>query len=252
MEKLIIPSILMVSDVIPLCERILKVTQPLTESDPKIKDLHIRVTHVYDRLVKNQKNTTKSELTEELIRLDKRRGRAFVAIRDLLHGISISLNEEVALKAAKLYAIIDKFGLQAYRLNYRAETAMLISLFTDFDLEANQKLVSELGLVPFYESLKAAQKEFEMVSEQKSQEKTVHTNESEAATEILEEMFPVLTSLVAMIQLNNEFEPAKYGVIYHQMVTYITDVNVVARARQTRKQSNGTPVKVEPQESGPK
>jgi hypothetical protein len=236
MEKLILPSILLVRDVIPLCELILKVTQPLTEFDPKIKDLHQKVSGIYLRLVKNQKYSPKSRLTEELIVLDNRRGRAFVALRDIIHGLSVSLIEEMAFKAAVLYALIDKYGTQLYRLNYKGETAILISLFNDFDLATNHELLTDLQLISYYDSLKTAQKEFERVNEQKSHEKTVYTNESEAALQILEELFPVLTSLVALIQLNNEFEPAKYGSIYHQVVTYITETNQVARARKTRKE----------------
>jgi len=246
MEKLILPSILLVSDVIPLCELILKATQPLTEFDPKIKELHLKLTGIYQRLVKNQKNSSKSSHTEALILLDNRRGRAFVALRDIVHGMFVSLIEEIASKAALLYEIIDKYGTQLHRLNYKGETAMLISLFNVFDLPANQKILTDLNLLSFYDSLKTAQKEFERVSELKSQEKTVYTNESEAATQILQELFPVLTSLVALIQLNNEFEPAKYGAIYHQVVTFISDTNQVARARKTRKENIGdNPIKKE-------
>jgi len=175
---------------------------------------------------------------EKLILLDKQHGRAFMALRDILHGMSISLIEERGLKAAKLYAIIDKYGTQTYRLNYKAGTAMLISLFTEFDQPDNLKLLAELNIAIYYESLIAAQKEFHLVSGQKSQEKTAYTNENEAATQILEELFPELISLVAMIQLNYQFEPGKYGTVYNEMVTYITDVNAIARARHTRKQSN--------------
>ena len=60
MEKLIIPSILSVSDVIPLCDRILKTTQPLTESDNRVKELHARLSVVYDRLVKNQNGAARA------------------------------------------------------------------------------------------------------------------------------------------------------------------------------------------------
>ena len=135
--------------------------------------MHLNLKLVYSRLVKNQKNTSKSRLTEKLILLDKQRGRAFMAIRDILHGISISLVEEMGVKAATLYAILDKYGTQAYRLNYKAETAMFISLFGEFDLPVNQKLLAELNIAIYYESLIAAQKEFDVAIGQKSQEKTV-------------------------------------------------------------------------------
>ena len=238
MEKLIIPSILSVSDVIPLCERILKTTQPLTENDNRIKELHTRLTVVYDRLVKNQKNTNKSSLTEELIRLDKRRARAFIGLRDILHGMSVSLCDEYNIKASKLYAIIDKYGTQLYKFGYQAETAMLTSLFADFDLTENRLILTDLNIVPFYESLETAQKDFNSVSDQKASELTDHNTTSEAATDVLEKLFPELTSLVAIVQLYYHLDPPKYGMIYNQMVTYITETNTVARQRKSRRENN--------------
>ena len=238
MEKLIIPSILTVSDVIPLCERILKTTQPLTENDNRVKELHTRLSLVYDRLVKNQKNTNKSILTEELIRLDKQRARAFIALRDILHGMSVSLCDDYNNKASKLYAIIDKYGTQLYKFGYQAETAMLTSLFADFDLTENRLILTDLNIVPFYESLESAQKEFYLVSYQKAEELTDHSTNSEAASGIIQELFPELTSLVAMISLYYHLDPPKYGLIYNQMVTYITETNTVARQRKSRRENS--------------
>lgn len=238
MEKLIIPSILSVSDVIPLCDRILKITGPLTETDFRIKELHTRLSSVYMRLVKNQKNTSKSSLTEELIRLDKRRARAFIGLRDILHGMSVSLCEESNGKASKLYAILDKYGTQLYKLGYQAETAMLISLFADFDLTENRLMLADLQILPFYESLQAEQRAFNLVSEQKAAETTIQTNDTEAATAILTELFPELTSLLAIIQLYYHLDPPKYGMIYNQLIYYITETNTVARARKTRWQKS--------------
>ena len=238
MEKLIIPSILTVSDVIPLCERILKTTLPLTETDSRIKELHTKLSSVHQRLIRNQKNTNKSTLTEELIRLDKRRARAFIGLRDILHGMSVSLYEDSNAKASRLYAIIDKYGTQLYKLGYQAETAMLLSLFADFDQTENRLLLADLDIIPYYDSLKSTQEAFNIVNQQKADEKTIYENTSEAATGILTELFPALTSLVAIIQLYYHLDPPKYGAIYNQMVTYIAETNTVARGRKTRKESN--------------
>ena len=64
---IIISSILLVSDVIPLSERILKITQPLTETDTKIRDLHNCASGVYERLVKNQKNLIRKSIKNYLM-----------------------------------------------------------------------------------------------------------------------------------------------------------------------------------------
>jgi hypothetical protein len=141
-------------------------------------------------------------------------------------------------KATILYAIFDRLGLQAYNLGYKTESAILLSLFADCDLPDRQQLFADLGIQVFYNSLKDAQKEFDTVSKQKSDEVTLQDNESEAATQILNEIFPPLTSLVAMVQLYSQMEPETYSESYNQIVTCTTEINTVARARKTRRQNS--------------
>ncbi|HBL77592.1 MAG: hypothetical protein A2W90_03235 [Bacteroidetes bacterium GWF2_42_66] len=237
MEKLIIPSILSTAEVISMADRILKATQSFLRSDEKLATLHAKVTLLYERLVKNQKKISKSKLTEELFRSDKQRDRSFIALRNIIYGMS--LNEETAGKANPLYTIIDKYGAQAYRLGYKAETAMLLSLFDEFNLPENQQRLTDLGILAFYQSLKTAQESFDLISKQKSDEKTTLDNESEAVSSVVQEMFPALINLVAWLQLYSQLNPETYGEIYNQIVTYVTEINTVARARRTRKKKDG-------------
>jgi len=237
MEKLIIPSILLVSDVISMSERILISTQPLTETDPKFRDLHTQTSSIFKRLVKNKKSTSKSSFTEDLILADKDRDCDFICLRDILHGMSVSMIDNVKSKAAKLYAIIEKYGTQIYKLGYTAESATLLSLFVEFDRPVNQQLLSDLGILIFYSSLKGSESAFVSVSRQKSDEKTTITNDSEAATSIVNELLPSLTNMVAMLQLYSQLEPVTYSEKYKQVVTHITEINTVARARKTRKKN---------------
>ena len=241
MEKLIVPYLLSVSDSILMAERFVKTTQPLTETDPKIKNLYNKLSSVYNRLVKNQKNKGKSLLTGELLQLGKRRNRARIALCDILHGISVSLIEEPGAKASRLYAIFEKLGATAHKSGYKKTTAILISLILEFDLPANQILLNELNLLAFYESLKTAQGTFDLMSKKKSDEKTALAADSEPATAILEELITAMTNLLAMIQLENQLDKATYGEIYNQLVTYINEINITARARKTRKQNSNEP-----------
>jgi len=238
MEKLIIPSLLSVSDGVLMAERFEKTIQPLTEIDPKIKNLYSGLSSVYKRLVKNQKNATKNPLTGELLQLGKRRNRARIALRDILHGISVSLIEVPSAKALKLYAIFEKHAATTHKPGYKNETAILILLTAEFDLPANQILLNELNLSPYYESLKTAQTIFDSTSKQKSDEKTNLAADSEPTAAILEELITAMTDLLAMIQLNNQLDKATYGEIYNQLVTYVNEINTSARARKTRKQNS--------------
>jgi len=237
MEKLLIPSLLTVSDVINLADSVLKITLPIIGKDQKLASLYEKNKLIFDRLVKNQKSTLKSEYTSELVRLDKLRDRGFVALRDILGGISVSLVEESAVKGAKLYSIIEKLGTNIYRLGYKVESAILLSLIVEFDTKENQQYLNDLGLSPYYISLKNAHKAFEEGSALKSEEKTLASGDSEAATMVLEEMIPAFTGLVSMLQLYAELEPAIYGEAFNKVATLIAETNTIARARKTRKQT---------------
>jgi len=246
MEKIIIPSLLLVSDGILISGRMLKTSLPLTVNDPKLLKLHTKLTSVYNRLVKNQKYSIRSPLTDRLIQLDKRRNNALTAIKSIVYGMSVSLIEETSKNASILYDIILKYGAKVYSMGYKEETANLISLFSDFDLPANNALLNELGILPFYESLKTAHLAFDTLCNQKSDHKTEQIVDSEAATAILTELIPAMTNLLAMIELNNQFDPETYSEAYNQLVTYINEINATARARKTRKQNSTEPeVKME-------
>ena len=247
MEKLIIPSLLSVSDGILMAERFIETTLYLTETDPKIKNLHTSLSSVFKRLVKNQKIAGKSPLTGELFLLGNQRNNARIALRDMLHGISVSLLEEPKAKALKLYAIFEKFGALGYKPGYKKGTAILISLISEFDSPVNQSLFQELNLLPYYKSLKSAHEIFNSVNKKKTDEKTTLAADSEPATAVLEELISAMTDLLGMIQLNYQLDNAAYGEIYHQLVTYINEINTTARARKTRKQNNSeTEQKLEP------
>ena len=242
MEKLIIPSILSVSDGISLSERILKILSPLSESDARVKDLSLKVSAVLQRLVKNQKNISTSQFSEKLYLSDYRRDQAFIALRDVLHGLSLALPEDTHSHASALYTVINRYGSMLYALNYKAESAMLTSLFNELDQPENQTHLSSLSILYLHESLKEAHQIFDEISRQRSEEINVHNNESEAATDILHELLPALINLVSLIQLYYHLEPGKYETLFNQMISFITEVNTLARARQTRNDKIVEPV----------
>lgn len=223
-----------------MSERILKITQPLTGNDFKLANLHVKTSLIFERLVKNKKSTLKSSFTGDLILADQDRDGGYICLRDILHGMSVSLIDDVQVKAVKLYAIIEKYGVQIYSLGYKAESATLLALFTELDKPENQQLLMELGLQIYYNSLKDAEIAFNSISIQKSDEKTIISNESEAATTVLQELLPSLTGLVSMLQLYSQLEPAIYNETFKKVVTYIIEINTVARARKTRKQTENT------------
>jgi hypothetical protein len=235
MEKLIIPSILLTGDLILLSERVLEITRSLIGSNDKISNLHITLSHLYERLVKNQENAGENLFADELDILDKRRCRALIGMRDTIQGMSIVLPNEMSQKASRLGEIINKYCAEACLPGYKAETSMLISLIYEFDLPDNQALLADLHIFTQYESLKGAQIAYDEVSQKRSEAINKRANESESVTQIQEEILPALISLISIIQLYYQLDPAKYGDRYNRMISFITEVNSNARSRQARK-----------------
>ena len=233
MENLIIPSMLLVRDVIPLCEHLLDITQPLTEIDIKVKELHNKVTRIYERLVKKKTNPNKSLITKQLILLNKQREKALNTLRDKV--LSIVLPGQMWSNALKLYSIINKYCPEGFKPGIKAETAMVNALLKAFAHSHNQKLLSDLNITSLYESLKITQEAFEAVSLQKSGAINLENASSDAANQMLNDLVPELITLETLIQHYYSLEPDKYGAIYHQMIDYITEVNSRAQERLTGK-----------------
>ena len=231
---------LSVSDGILITERVLDASRSFTTVDPKLLALFTKTKSIFDRIVKNQNYSSKSLLTDDLIGLNKNRNNAFIAVRDITHGMSVSLLPDFSTKAEIINAIVMKHGDKIYAMGYKKKTASLLSLFSELDLPANQTLLTDLGLIVFYNSLKAAQTAFETKNKQKSDEKAVKTTDSEPATDIMVELAPALTDLLALIQIDNQLDHPTYGTVYSQLVTFINDVNTSARARKTRKQNGSS------------
>ena len=74
-----------------------------------------------------------------LLLADKDRDCGYICLRDILHGMSVSLIDDVQVKAVKLYAVVEKYGVQIYSLGYKAESATLLALFTELDKPENQQ-----------------------------------------------------------------------------------------------------------------
>jgi hypothetical protein len=239
MNKLIIPSLLNVGEVISMADYVLKTTESFTATDPRMNQLHQSLLSAYNRLVKNQKYSPLSQHTLELINRDKRRDRGHISFRDIVQGMSVSIIDEVAALAVPLYALIEKYGTQLYTLGYQAESSLLKSMFADFDKPENQQRMASLNILPYYEALKTAETEFIAINSLKTEEKSASKQDQEAATDVAPEVILAMTKLVALLQVYAEVEPAIYGTSFNNVATFIAELTTAARARKTRKGNNG-------------
>ncbi len=246
MKQLFIPSLYSVDELVNIGERTLNFLEPLVESDPKLKKQFQSFEGLYDELVDNQVSTTDGPLTVELALADEKRDQAFRCFKFISQGMSMSLLADSATNGVMVYEVIEKYGIDLYRVGYKAETGLLISVFGELDKTKNQAAMTELGLLPYYESLKTAQTEFDSLHKQSDALKAEASKNKRPASTIKKEYTPELEKLLSLYQLYAELDAENYAESYAQLVEYIKEVNATARARQTRKENE--PEEVTPDE----
>ncbi|MGM0531452.1 MAG: DUF6261 family protein [Bacteroidota bacterium] len=112
-----------------------------------------------DALFKNKQG---SDLTKEIIILNKRRNNAIKLLTSHAKGYSRYHFEDTRRKAAKkIYSAITRYGRFIYRLNYQAKTATLSNLVNDLLSDAGlAEAVDALDLHPLVNELKTSNELF--------------------------------------------------------------------------------------------
>jgi len=239
MNKLIVRSLLNISEIAYIARYVLEYCLALTATDTNLKALHDKLQLLYNKLLDSLEQSGKSPLTAILKSNDKTRDQAFICLRDQLGGASLSLNLERAAAAQKLYAKIEELGIGLYSQGYKAETTLLESLFKAFDKQNAQEKLYQLGLAEDYQALKEAQIAFATVQEERYQEQTADDNVGSAGR-LTEEMLPVMENILAYLQLFSSMDAAAYKGTYDKIVTLVAGVNAIARARQTKRENTGS------------
>ncbi|GET30100.1 DUF6261 family protein [Prolixibacter sp. SD074] len=238
MKKYIFKSLLTVDNTIYLSENLMRIIKAILETDSKLKGLSDKLKAVYERMVANKKRNSASALTQKKAQLDQRRDQGYISLRDIIHGISLSLIPEDAEKALSLYRVFEAVGTTSYSSGYKDQTASLSSLFSELDKPEQQTALTDLALLPYYGALKTAEDDFLEIDKQMLDESTENELNYEPAQEIMVDMVPALTDLVGYMELSSSFDAATYGDAFNQMVTVINEVNATARARLTNNEND--------------
>ena len=128
----------------------------------RVKALYLALLQNHESLKKIYKQDAMNEITPQLVRLDEKRDRAIVCLRQVCEGYTNHPNEKQKAAGQKILDCIDKYGSKLYNLNYSAETAALHQLAHDF--QTDPECVSALQTLHMEEvvnAMNAANKKFE-------------------------------------------------------------------------------------------
>ncbi|KAB8154207.1 hypothetical protein EZY14_007150 [Kordia sp. TARA_039_SRF] len=102
-----------------------------------------------------------SGITQELIRLDERRDKAFIGLKVLLEAHEYHYEDNVQSAARSLLYNMNSFGTNIPRMNYQAETAVIDSMLTDWSTEPDLvAAITTLGISNWVAELTTANTTF--------------------------------------------------------------------------------------------
>jgi hypothetical protein len=135
-----------------------------------------------------------SGFTEELLDLDERRDKAFIGLKGLLEAHQYHFDEATQTAARSLLFNLNSFGTNIPRMNYQSETAVIDSMLTDWNTEADLvAAVTTLNISSWVTELATANQTFNdrflaRISESAANPAMSFTNMRESSTNVYREL----------------------------------------------------------------
>lgn len=127
----------------------------------QLKSLVDQLEAQYLQLKKLFKVDRGSNLTEELIRLDKLRDSLFSGLLQILNGhAKYNPEDGKKINAQQLYDIMLTHGSDLNRKSYQEQTGALDDIFAEIEEKGLEEQFAEFLLVEFYNQLKSTNTEF--------------------------------------------------------------------------------------------
>ncbi len=180
------------------------------------------------------RHTSKSSLTEKLIKFDNIRDNLIVGLRYVVKGMTYYSDENLADKAKKIKIIVDKYGVGIADLAQREETGIIINLLQDLQKAEIAPIVTELGLTHWLTQLQNANTTFmEFYADRNEEESQIVVGAAKKQRAITQQAFIHLCKVIeafAIIEGETPYLPL------------INRINVeVAKVKEVAKQRKHTP-----------
>ncbi|WP_436516095.1 DUF6261 family protein [Ekhidna sp. To15] len=164
--------------------------------------------------------------TKSVTEADDKRDDSFEALKWAIKGGMKRTNSAVSEAAERLYAVLEKNGLDLAKLPYDEETAALQALFRDLDQAEAQADLAAVYVMDCYNELKSHQADFEEAVSNRGEERTTKAPTNEEA---MRELKPKLRHLFKMLDVAEEEELvediASTNVLVNSIIKEIVDAN---------------------------
>jgi len=192
------------------------------------------LTDINAKLAQAFKPDRGSDLTALLTEYDQRRDDAVVCISLTAQAFSNHFDPRKREAAANVLATINKYGKSLHRLNYQAETSVLLNLHADLLAAPLAADIEELHMTAVVAEMKESNSLFNDAFLNRVQESAA--DEQVAAGQLIQEAIVHYRTLVAHINAYNTINPSEqYSMLLKQLSELAAKYNSSTTSRATTK-----------------
>lgn len=180
----------------------------------------------------------KLDYTQKLTAMDAIFDQAFIGTKQFVYANTFSLNEDVAEKAQKIWAIFEAHDLNLYRLGYEQQIFVTYSLLNELDKPNNKTLVESLdGVGANIAQLKTQNAALETLFQDSKEVEASKTNTIAPSIQknLIREILNV--DVIPYIEVMSRVKPELFAASFNVLLEYVESINTKVRARKTRSEN---------------
>lgn len=178
-----------------------------------------------------------SDFTEQLSQCDATFDKDFICFKNFV-AANKYLRDDVKSEAAKkIWTIIASNDLRLYRLSYEEQTSSANSLFAELDKAENKGLLNLL--IGVNEALSLVKESNDKLIDTYRQSKNAAKHEEDVSASLQSKLIRQIINeeLLPYLNVMSKVNPDTYSNLHDTIRGYIEDVNIKARIRTTRNQT---------------
>jgi len=229
------PTMLTSNEAHTSASRIYKIIDDIIDDDPFIKKVKQLLEPPLNDLTVAVGRTTDSSYVKLLEDMDSVRDTRYIGLRDYCKAFASDEDPELAAAGKSLVAIFKELGWTMYLEGYAAESSLLQALISRLEKATESMYLTAIGATARLNSLKAAQTDFETAFKNKVDAKTKEVYPKIRSSRMAIARY--LSGMLNYIDMMAEIDGGVFNIAASKIDAVITEFETMAKARQTRKES---------------
>ena len=215
-------------------EKILKLYNCYVMNDSLLEDIIIRIKIALKALQSMQSKVETNEITKQINEANAQRDATFLGLRHHCKAWTYHPDKKIHEQAEQICEIIRNLGWSMFNYNYNEQSAHLNELLHELEKKEYKKAIVSIGALFWIKKLKTLQSEFESISGQKLDIKTISPDLAKYKNDI----YKSLSAFFSLVDMKFTNEKDKYQAFVSRLNQLITEVTNHYQSRKNQLHSD--------------